>query len=152
VPRIVAIVISVRAAFRDSGGRNAGTPSEIASTPVRATAPDEKARRISRIETLPRRAPLFVSSSSDSWFTGNASRLPVNSRKRPYPTSRPRAIMYMYVGPAKMRPDSLMPRRFPTVSSTMKKMQIGTRASSRSGNAEVMAATPADTDTATVRM
>ena len=30
------------AAFFDSGRRNAGTPLEIASTPVSATAPDEK--------------------------------------------------------------------------------------------------------------
>ena len=35
---------SVAAALRDSGFRNAGTPLEIASTPERATAPEEKAR------------------------------------------------------------------------------------------------------------
>ena len=39
------------AAFFDSGFRNAGTPSAIASTPVSATAPDEKARsRISAVD------------------------------------------------------------------------------------------------------
>ena len=38
--------ISVVAAFFDSGRRNAGTPFEIASTPVSATAPDEKPLRI----------------------------------------------------------------------------------------------------------
>ena len=32
-------------ALRTSGGRNAGVPSETASIPVRATAPDAKARR-----------------------------------------------------------------------------------------------------------
>ena len=36
--------MSVRAALRDSGFRNAGTPSEMASTPDRATAPEENAR------------------------------------------------------------------------------------------------------------
>src|SRR5205823_8165932 len=34
-----AIVTSVAAAFFDSGGRNAGTPSETASTPVIAVQP-----------------------------------------------------------------------------------------------------------------
>src|SRR5258705_10017784 len=43
-PRIVAIHTSVVAAFFDSLRRNAGTPLEIASTPVSATAPDVKPR------------------------------------------------------------------------------------------------------------
>ena len=44
VPRMIAIIISVRAAFRDSGFRKAGTPFDTASTPDSATAPEEKAR------------------------------------------------------------------------------------------------------------
>jgi len=40
----VAFQVSVVAAFFDSGRRKAGTPLEIASTPVSATAPDEKPR------------------------------------------------------------------------------------------------------------
>ena len=51
IPRITAIVISVRAALRDSGGSKAGTPVAIASTPVSATAPEAKARRRMRIPT-----------------------------------------------------------------------------------------------------
>ena len=49
------------AAFCDSGLRNAGTPFEIASTPVSATAPDENARS-SRNDVTPRehRLPLSV--------------------------------------------------------------------------------------------
>ena len=39
------MAMSVRAALRDSGCWKAGTPSEMASTPDRATAPDENARR-----------------------------------------------------------------------------------------------------------
>src|SRR5688572_848101 len=46
VPRITDMRVRVVAAFLDSGGRKAGTPLEMASTPERATAPDEKARRI----------------------------------------------------------------------------------------------------------
>src|SRR6478672_4891125 len=54
VPRIVAIHTSVVAAFFDSLRRNAGTPLEIASTPVSATAPDENPRsRMYRLSVPP---------------------------------------------------------------------------------------------------
>ena len=43
---MIAAQVSVVRAFFHSGGLKAGTPSETASTPVRATAPCEKARRI----------------------------------------------------------------------------------------------------------
>ncbi len=43
-PRITATQVKVIAALRDSGFRNAWMPFEIASTPLNATAPDEKAR------------------------------------------------------------------------------------------------------------
>ena len=51
-------------ALRHSGGLKAGTPSETASTPVSATAPDEKARRTSSRPRAPA-APL-VSSATHS--------------------------------------------------------------------------------------
>jgi len=41
---MIAAQVSVVRAFRHSGGLKAGTPSLIASTPVSATAPCEKAR------------------------------------------------------------------------------------------------------------
>ena len=44
MPRMAAIIVSVLAAFLDSGRGTPGTPLEMASTPVRTTAPDEKAR------------------------------------------------------------------------------------------------------------
>ena len=37
---------SVSAALRDFGGRNAGTPLAMASTPVSAVQPEENARRV----------------------------------------------------------------------------------------------------------
>jgi hypothetical protein len=40
------IIESVAAAFRDCGRRKACTPLEIASTPVSAVEPEEKARRM----------------------------------------------------------------------------------------------------------
>src|SRR5437773_8314864 len=44
-PRITPIHTIVVAAFLDFGLRKAGTPLEMASTPVRATAPDENPLR-----------------------------------------------------------------------------------------------------------
>ena len=46
------ITISVRAAFVGCGRRNAGTPFEIASTPVSALQPDANARRMTISPTL----------------------------------------------------------------------------------------------------
>ncbi len=45
VIEITPMASSVCAAFFACGRRNAGTPSEMASTPVSAVAPDENARR-----------------------------------------------------------------------------------------------------------
>ena len=49
VAKIAAAQTSVIRAFLHSGGLNAGTPSEIASTPVSAAAPELNARRIRKI-------------------------------------------------------------------------------------------------------
>ena len=49
MPRRIAIIVIVLAAFRDSGGLNAGTPLAIASTPVSATEPPAKARSSRKI-------------------------------------------------------------------------------------------------------
>ena len=51
---------------------------------------------------------------------------------------------------AKTVADSFRPRRLASVRRAMKKRQRITRWSRSSGNAEVMAATPAEIDTATV--
>ena len=54
------------------------------------------------------------------------------------------------MGTANAFPDSLTPRRFMTVSSTTKPTDMETACRDRSGTADVIAATPATTDTATV--
>ena len=53
VPRMTPIQTRVAAAFFDSGRRNAGTPLEIASTPVSATAPDEKPFNRMKMPSVP---------------------------------------------------------------------------------------------------
>src|SRR2546430_14985494 len=50
---IAPMITRVRAAFFPGGGRKALTPFEIASTPVRAAAPDAKARRTTKTPTAP---------------------------------------------------------------------------------------------------
>lgn len=47
----------VVAAFLDFGLRKAGTPLEIASTPVSAAQPEEKARRRRKMSAKPARPP-----------------------------------------------------------------------------------------------
>ena len=60
----------------------------------------------------------------------------------------------MYVGAAKIRPDSFTPRRFARVISRISAMPSSTRWFCRLRNAgiDTIAATPAEIDTATVRM
>ena len=65
--RITAIAIRVAAAFRASGGLNAGTPVAIASVPVSATAPEAKARSRIRIPTL---STVWVIASTTSGVGG----------------------------------------------------------------------------------
>ena len=56
------------------------------------------------------------------------------------------------VGTAKMRPDSLSPRRLSSVTNPMRTRQIGTGLSCHDANAgiDVIARVPAQIDTATV--
>ena len=68
-PRIPAIHMSVIEAFLDSGRRNAGTPFEMASTPVSATAPDEKPFRMMKSVSVPPNSfvPSNCSLSNGTW-------------------------------------------------------------------------------------
>ena len=60
--------------------------------------------------------------------------------------------MYKYVGGANNAPDSLSPRRLASVIMTMKPIHSCTLYGASPLNAEIIAATPPATDTATVRM
>lgn len=50
---IMPSIAKVVAALRDFGRRNMGTPFEIASTPVRAAQPEEKARMSKKAPASP---------------------------------------------------------------------------------------------------
>ena len=62
------------------------------------------------------------------------------------------AAMNMYVGAANNAPAAFTPRRFPNTRTAITTSPSGTVAEVTEGMAEVMAATPEATDTATVRM
>ena len=65
--------ISVVAAFLDSGRRNAGTPLEMASTPVSATAPELNPLRIRNRPSVP---PATRLPSNSFGLNGTWPRLP----------------------------------------------------------------------------
>src|SRR3954453_18335285 len=146
-PSSPPIHMSVERAFFHSGFLNAGTPFEIASTPVMAAPPDAKAWRSRKIPT-----ELATPTGTRSAGIGACARPPVAALYTPTPIITKMLTRKAYVGTANMRPDSRTPRRLPQAMITMKPSAIGTRYGRKSPNAEYNAATPADTETATVRM
>ena len=88
--KIPAAQTSVMRALRHSGGLKAGTPSEIASTPVRAAAPELNARRMRRMPSASPPASA-LSHSLGGVYSGN---VPVAARTTPMPTIARIATMY----------------------------------------------------------
>src|SRR5262245_41075424 len=134
-----------RACFH-SIGRNAGTPLEIASTPVIAVLPDASACSATNIGTSANadRVPPVV--------TGGGTTIdPVAARTTPTTISDRMQKMNTYVGAAKILPDSRTPRRLPYAIKTIETTAISTRNGWVAGTSAMIAATPADTETATVR-
>ena len=143
------IKASVVAALRDLGLRNAGTPLEMASTPVSAADPEENARNSRNT----RARPASECSSTISYPALAASRsAPMAKRMSPVRIMPSIEAMKMYTGMAKASPDSLTPRRFAAVTRTTMMIENSTGCSPTNGMAEPMLATPAAVETATVRM
>ena len=139
---------SVRAAFSLFGGLNAGTPLLIASTPVSAVHPDENARSTRNTLASP---PKADSALIPKPALSAGAIEPVPAWKRATRTSAPTMAMNAYVGSAKAVPDSRTPRRFIRASTATTHTEIATLWLDRLVAADVMLATPALTDTATVR-
>src|ERR1700736_3717552 len=96
-PSIAASSVSVRAAFRDSGLRNAGTPLAIASTPVMAVQPPANARK-----TRNRLTPSMAGGIGCS----GGGRPAINKCTVPTTSSRPMLPTNRYVGSANAAPAS----------------------------------------------
>ncbi len=71
------ITVSVARAFFHSGGLNAGTPSEIASTPVNAAQPELNAFRMMKSDSAPVPA-ISAASAGGSWTANPSSALRTN--------------------------------------------------------------------------
>src|SRR4051812_26797700 len=84
-------------------------------------------------------APTLGRSPTIAWYPPNPMRASI-------------IAMNAYVGTLKTTPDSRTPRRFTTVSSTIDQTQRRTVCGIRLGYADVIAATPDEIETATVRM
>src|SRR6186997_2485398 len=110
------ITPSVRAAFFDFGGLNALTPFEIASTPVRAEAPDAKARRTTSSVTAP--TPTVVGSVTCACGQAPVAHFPTPTATRTYMTAT-----NAYVGNAKSSPDSRTPLRLASVRNTTQRSE-----------------------------
>ena len=145
VAKIAAAQTSVIRALRHSGGLKAGTPSEIASTPVSAAAPELKARRMRKI--------VSASPPPSPKATPPVARTPQRA-SRPAshadPDHRQDGHDVQDVGAMKIVPDSRTPRRLPSMSRVTIPMARSTRSGNSSGMTDVIAATAAETDTATV--
>ena len=134
---------SVRLARVTRGSLNCGTPLAIASTPVSALHPAEKALSTSRIPTAStacagtREWPGCGTPSAKGWISPTAI------------TAR-RPTMNRSVGRRKARALSPSPRRLRTVMSARMPRQMGTVAEDSDGKADTSEATPAEIDTATV--
>ncbi len=117
-----------------------------ASTPVSAEQPAAKALSSSSAPTV-----VAFSASAEAWPA--AAAVPAGpSRNRPTTMIARMERTKTAVGAMNQRADSAIPRRFTAVTSASTPRQSQTRWSYRPGTAEVSAATPAVTETATFRM
>src|SRR5262249_2928222 len=103
-------------AFFHAGGLNAGTPLEIASTPVTAAPPDPNA--LSTTKTVaPRSSPLPGGGPRPGMPAtpggGPCGSEDVTPRTMPTPIRMNMLTMKKYVGTANIFPDSFVPRRLP---------------------------------------
>ncbi len=142
-------ISSVVAALRLFGALNAGTPLEIASTPVSAAQPEEKLRSSRNAMAQP------VVSCHSAAITRSALGARRSSPSTTIRTSPVRimpmtTIMKPYVGMANAMPESCRPRRLTAVSRATATTAMSTLWSATKGTTEPRFATPEETDTATV--
>ena len=121
----------------------------MASTPVSAVAPEEKACRITKRLNG---AAVFAKLAIGCTCWPNAVGHPPTHFASPMTIVATIAAMNAYVGSAKIAPVSRTPRRFTTVRSTRAPTDSATAWLPSEGAAPTTATTPATTETATVRM
>ena len=137
IPRVLAALCAF-------GSRKAWTPLAIASTPVSAVDPEAKARRIKNSEI---EATSALTTRPDEAACGQ---VPSKHCTKPVIRVTNTVTTKAYVGRANSVLDSLTPRRLARVSRVTRADGDHHPPRRRPGNADVMAATPADTETETV--
>ncbi len=128
------------------GVRKEGTAFATASTPVRAEQPEAKALSSNRAPTV-----VALPASAEA-CPAAAAVLAGASRNSPTTMIAMMESTNTAVGTMNQRADSAIPRRLIAVTRTSTPRQSQTRSPYRLGTAEVSAATPAVTETATFRM
>jgi hypothetical protein len=109
-----------------------------------AVHPFENAVRSAKVVSNP------VCPSARATAGGTGTSVPVSARQAPSTMSVRMLPMKKYVGSAKIRPESRMPRRLPNIRTATKASESSTRLTCRCGSADVTAAMPAAMLTATV--
>ncbi len=155
-PRNIAVASmpissSVAEALRPRGLRKAGTPLATACTPVRATLPDENARRITNARPSPASASGSEASSRPA-LSARGRSPNTNVRTAPQTIIPRMPNTNAYTGMANSVPDSRTPRRFTAASTAMASTANSTLWSLTNGTAEPMLAAAEEIETATVRM
>ena len=140
------------AAFLLFGLRKAGTPLEIASTPVSAAQPDEKARASRKISAnVVIESPYPGAGSMSSVALSDVRQVAGGAARRGRRRTCPRiATMKAYVGIAKNVPDSRMPRRFIAASRITRRVGDRRLVPVEPGIAPAAYCAPDEIDTATV--
>ena len=139
--RALTIQVNVVRALRHSTGLNTGTAFDTASMPVIEVAPEANARRMTS-----RVSPSVAVTGGGG--TGAKPRMPALAN--PTTSSSTTATMKMYVGAANRLPATRTPRRLPASRTAIASRPSGTVSGTSPGSAEVIALTPAATDTDTV--
>ncbi len=142
-PRMRPSRSSVRFARTVRGSRNKGTPLAIASTPVSALHPAEKAFRTRRIVTA-------LSPVVGVWDVPSCDSCRPSGWTRPMAMMASKPTMKSKVGRRKARAVSPSPRRLSTMMKRRIPRQRGIVAPLRPGKADCKEATPAAMETATV--
>jgi len=112
------MMVSVAAALRPWGRRKADTPLEMASMPVSAVEPEEKACRT-------RNRPMEAVPTGSGEGTATCGH-PPRHFTRPTPIRANIDTTNPYVGTANRSPDSRTPRRFASAMNTTKKIDSST--------------------------
>ena len=149
VTEMIPIISSVVAALRDFGFWKAGTPLLIASTPVSAAAPCEKARITRNTKASPATCEWSGAICTEA-LSARISCPSTSARNSPTAIMPSTPMRNAYTGTASTPPDSRSPRRLIAVSTAIAATANHTLCVATNGISAPMFAAAEEIDTATV--